>query len=271
MPGQLGRLPRTFRPMLPFSAMLGRGDLPSIPDRTGYMDNVRWHGPMYNDRIGDCTAAAKGHILEVHTKVARNWQITDPDKKILQLYMEATGYRPDDPNNPQSNNTDQGANMQDLANYIVQVGVPIDMVNGRDRHKYLGVTEVDHRNMDHIARCVYVFGHCDIGFEVPDYIMQQGGLTWDYQPGQRYQIDGGHDIAIFDYELDKANLTAGRYAVKAFHLCSWGESYTMTAAFFRQFVDEAYGYVSPSWLDTTGHTPAHMSKQQLLDVLKQSW
>jgi hypothetical protein len=271
MPGMLGRLPRTFRPMLPFSAMLGRGDLPSIPDRTGYMDNVQWRGPMYNDRIGDCTCAAKGHILEVATKVSRAWQFTDPDKFILQLYEEATGYRPDDPNNPQSNATDNGANMQDLTNYIIQVGIPIAPISGRDRHKYLGGVEVDHRNLDHVARCIYVFGHCDMGFEVPDYIMQQGSTTWDYQSGQRYSIDGGHDTGWFDYELDKSSLTAGQYAIKALHGCSWGQSFTVTAAFWHQFVDEAYGYADPSWLDTTGHTPAHMSKQQMLDVLKQSW
>lgn len=270
MPGMLGRQPRIFRPQIPFAALLGAGDLPPIPDRTGYMDHVSNWGMMLNDRLGDCTCAAKGHILQAHTAVSRHYQVTEPDKMILQLYEEATGYHPDDPNNPQSNASDQGANMQDLARYIIDTGMPITPVDGRTRHKYLGMTEVDHRNLDHVARCIYVFGHCDIGFTVPDYIMSQGGSTWDFR-GQQYSVEGGHDVANFDYELDKSNLTAGHYAVKAVHLCSWGQEFTMTAAFFRQFVDESYGYADLSWLDTTGHTPAHMTKQQLLDILRQRW
>lgn len=263
----LGRQPRVYRRTLPFSALLGAYTvLPPIPTHLNNGDDITNWGAMLNNQIGDCTCAAKYHGLQIWTHVARKWTVTEPDRDVLRLYMQF-GYRPDDVNNPQSNSTDNGAVMQDVNKYITDTGMPIESVDGRVVHKLLGWCEVDHQNLDHVARSIYVSGGCDIGFAVPQYIMEQSSLTWD-APNSRTrhtQIVGGHDVYLKGYELDAQGLP------KVFYLVSWGDEYEMTAAFYAKYVDESYMLASPSWLDRTGRTPSNLTKQQFVDMLKASW
>lgn len=265
MPGMLGRQPRTFKPQIPFAALLGtQATLPPIPDRTNHRDAVKNWGMMLNDLLGCCTAAAKFHLLQEWTAHARHHQVTEPDKKVLELYMNF-GYRPRDPSFPQSNDTDQGAVMQEVNRFIVEHGMPIESVDGRTVHQLIGTAEVDHHNHDHIMRSIYISGGCDIGFEVPGYIMSQRAKLWDYQPGQQANIEGGHDVCLVDYERRPNGEPKIYYAV------SWGEVYEVTPAFLDRFLDESYMLASRSWLDNTGHTPSNLTKQQFIDILSQRW
>jgi hypothetical protein len=50
---------------------------------------------------------------------------------------------------------------------------------------------------------------------------------------------------------------------------SWGSLYTMTPAFFAQFVDEAYALADASWIEATGLSPAGLTIGQL-EALMQS-
>src|SRR5260221_3420597 len=84
--------------------------------------------PMYwNDRIGDCAIAAPGHEVECWSANAGMLKKPSPGG-ILKAYEAVGGYVPADPNNPTSNSTDNGCNMEDVLKYWRTAGVDGDKI-----------------------------------------------------------------------------------------------------------------------------------------------
>jgi hypothetical protein len=250
---KLGRQARVFRPQLNLSAVLGAETrLPVIPASLNNGDGMPtdW-GMMVNDQLGDCTCAAFYHGLQLISHKSRHWTVTEPDKQVVELYKEVGGYVEGNPS------TDNGAVEQDVLSHLRDVGAPIDPVDGRTRHRILGFAEVNHRILDDVRRAIFIGGFAYIGFTVPVYLMQRLQHTWDVNPSGDNRPDGGHAVILSGYDPN------------GFRLISWGVEYYMTNGFFWQWTDEVYLVADPTWLDTTGHTPANMTKQQFVDFLKQ--
>ena len=238
---RLGRKPRTHRRMLNFSAMVAIAGAiltkPMVFDYTvGLPDDL---GTLGNDQVGDCTAAAKYHRLQMmqwrlYKQLVPGAQLTALTE---QFYAASTGWDPTDPN------SDQGGNMQDLAAYLVRTGMP--MPDG-SVDRFIAAFEVDVGRVADLSYCGSVCGGLDIGIRVTTSVMPRDGSppppVWDVSDDDEEL--GGHDIYCM------ARLSNGNWKVN-----SWGGWYQLTPAFWNRNVQEAYAYVSQDWIDKTGKTP----------------
>lgn len=251
---KLGRAPRSFDPRVPHLGMM-KAMLRVAPPRPPLLSKVdnaaklpTSLGMMLNDSLGDCTCAGIYHGVQVHTGEALGAPLTEPDACVLRLYQEAAGYRPGDPM------TDRGAVEQDVLNYCLNTGFPL--ADGT-RHRLLAYVEVDTRHLDDVCEVIQEFGFAYIGFEVPSGFMETGPTNvWDVLPSFG-AIEAGHCVILSGFDrTDPANPT--------FNVVSWGtRQWVMTAAFFRKYVDEAYGLVSSYWIGQGGKTPYDLTLVQL--------
>lgn len=242
---RLGRKPRTFRNIPTRSKMeiALRQKLPPIPPEENYLSGQSQWGAFLNDQLGDCTCAAVYHALQILSRQTST-EIPVADTDVLGLYEAACGYRPGDPS------TDNGGIEQTVLQYWKTTGAPL---NG-SRNKLYGFFEVDPRNTDDIQRSVWECGALYIGFEVPEYLMQDLKSEWDYRPGQEGAgLVGGHAVVVGGYSQ-----SAGTY-----DLISWGSVFKMSQTFWTEFVDEAYALISTDWVSQTGKTPLGISLDEL--------
>lgn len=247
----LGRKPRVRRPGVPhLSALLAGITLLPPPPMVDYSKALPPElGAMLNDQLSCCTCAAVYHAIQTWTANANPPIDTEPDGNVELLYEQACGYNPADPS------TDQGGIEQDVLAYLLNTGAPIG-TNGNARHKIDAFIEVDPRQTDDVKRTIADCGLAYIGFNVPDYLMQETAPNsdWDVQAGTP-NIVGGHAVVLVGYDDARATVI------------SWGNFYTMTWAFFAQFVDEVYGIIDPLWVEKTGKTPYGLSESDTVSAM----
>jgi hypothetical protein len=245
---KLGRTRRTFDPRVPhMSALLaGRTPPPPPPSVDNTADMPPNLGMMLNDTLGDCTCAAFYHALQVWSFNANPPMQTQPDPDVERLYELACGY------NPRTPGEGPGGNEQHVLTYLLRQGAPVGP-EGAARHKITAFVEVDPRNTDDVKRTIAECGLAYIGFNVPTFLMppdQPPPEVWDVQPGNS-EIVGGHAVVLAGYDAGGARVI------------SWGAYYTMTWAFFAQYVDEVYALADATWIASKGTTPAGLSLAQL--------
>jgi hypothetical protein len=197
--------------------------LPEIPVAADYAAAVSsW--PMYgNDRLGDCTCAAAGHMVEAWSAAAAA-PVVPVDADVEALYW-ATG------------SGDTGRFEVDILNYWRGVGLGGD--------KIAAYAYVNPQNLDHVRAAIYLFGGLYAGIALPE--SAQGQQVWDVagdgktgqsQPGSW----GGHAVPYVGFG-------DGRIA-----LVTWGAVLEMTEAFHLAYCDELYVVISPDFL-AAGKTP----------------
>lgn len=228
---RLGRKPADpTTPKLRLSALL-TGTAPSYPENIDWLSRVG-HWPMYlNDRIGDCTCATAGHIIQALSTYGKNVTETITDNDVLDAYVAVSGY------NPITGTNDDGAVVQKVLDHWRK--------NGIGGHKILAFASVDFKNNAELRQAIHIFGNVYLGINFPDTAMEQfhGGKPWDVVPGAR--IEGGHAI------------NAGYYDVSdnMWKIVTWGKVQSMTQAFWDKYVEEAWVVVSPEWYDLAGKNP----------------
>ena len=241
---QLGRKPRARNPRVPhLSAILAgrRRMLPAVPAGVDYgaVLPATGLGMFGNNQYGDCTCAGFYHALQCWTANANPPIDTEPDAEALALYREM-GWNGTD----QGTGTDAGCVEQDVLQHAMLAGIPV--ANGSGRHRISAYIEIDPSNAADVKLAVYSAGLTYIGFNVPSYLPESPGATWDVQPGNA-SIAGGHCVIVVGY--DDAGL----------NIISWGAKYRMTWAFWAEFVDEAYMLADADWVRATGLDPAGQS------------
>jgi hypothetical protein len=212
--------------------------LPTPPASVDWQSRVTsW--PMYlNDRLGCCTCAAVGHMIQAETTYGQGSTVTVSDQDVLAAYEAAGHYNPADPG------TDQGAYIQDVLGYWSKTGMA--------GHKILAYASVDVANPTEIRQAIDLFGSVDIGFNFPASAMDQfnAGQPWDVVKGS--QIEGGHCVPV------------GAYATDGTLSCvTWGAVQKMTAAFWKAYVDEAWVVIAPDWISAKGVDPQGLNLYQL--------
>ncbi|GGF28097.1 hypothetical protein GCM10011611_37650 [Aliidongia dinghuensis] len=246
---QLGRLHRTYNPRIPhMSALLAGQSLPPPPPSVDWAEHMPDNlGMMLNDRLGDCTCAAYYHAQQVWTANTLSAMQTQPDVDVEKLYVLACGY------NPRVPGEGPGGNEQHVLTYLLRRGAPFGP-NGQQKHKIAAFVEVDPRNTDDVKRTINDCGVAYIGFNVPQFIMPQPPATpprtWDVQDTDT-NIIGGHAVVLAGYDASGARVI------------SWGEYFTMTWAFFAQYVDEVYAIADPNWVAVKGTTPGGLTLDEL--------
>ncbi|MEV8638075.1 hypothetical protein AB0395_41130 [Streptosporangium sp. NPDC051023] len=203
--------------------------LPAVPPVVDYLSKVTgW--PMYaNDQVGDCTVAAAGHMVQAWTRYGRGATVTVTEADVIRAYSAVTGY---DPARPE---TDQGAVMQDVLGYWRRVGV--------GGHRIVAFAAVNPADLGEVRAALHLFGHVYVGANLPASALAQfeQGRSWSPVPGS--PIAGGHAINV------------GYVSARSLRAVTWGRVQSMTTAWWRCYVEEAWVAISPEWLSTAGRTP----------------
>ena len=220
----LGKLPaQPARPHLKLSDTL-RERLGAPPASCDWQsDSIRW--PMYaNDRVGDCTCAGVGHMVNQLTFYGTGTEILPAEASVLSMYSAITGYTPADPT------SDTGAYCQDVLKYWRTTGL--------EGHQIVAYASLDVSNLTEIKQAISIFGTVYVGMSFPDSAMRQfnAGKTWDVTRGAR--VEGGHCVIV------------GAYGNGKFGLITWGAEATMTERFWKKYVDEAWVVLDADGLNT---------------------
>lgn len=224
-PGRLPNDPR--KPRLRLAKYL---TLPLAPVSQDYLSRVSsW--PMYlNDRIGDCTCAGAGHIIQALSTYGRGKTETIADSDVLTAYSAVSGY------DPETGDNDNGAVMQKVLSYWRKTGI--------GGHKILAFAEVDINDVDELKAALNIFGTLYVGFDFPDSAMDQFNRGEKWTVVSNAQIEGGHAINVGGYD------SAGNW-----QLVTWGDVQEMDQAFWEKYVWEAWVVITPEWLNDVGYSP----------------
>lgn len=222
---KLGRQePRPDIRTLRLASYLDLAALPPIPALMKPPGVKNW--PMYgNDRYGDCTVAAAGHMIQGWTKAVGH-QRTPATTTIERAYW-STG-----------DGADTGRVELDVLNYWRNHGI------GKD--KITAFVQVDPLNLDHVKAAIYLFGGVYTGIGLP--LSAQGHSSWDLvglPVGRNAPWSwGGHAVPYVGY--DAAGVT----------LVTWGGLLNATWRFHTAYTDEVWAIISPDFMNVAGSSPA---------------
>jgi hypothetical protein len=222
---KLGKRPATHddRDLL-FAAYAVAAKLPRAPKGSFGHDAAiaplgeSW-GMLGNDSYGDCVWAGAAHETMVWN-AEQGRRVSFSDDAVLGDYSAATGFRPDDPS------TDQGTDVREAMGYRRSTGV----ADGRhQRHKIAAYVRLDPGNHTELWQALYLFGVVGIGFEFPDYAMDEfrQNRRWSYH--RKGQIEGGHYVPV-----------VARKGATEPVVVTWGREQEMTLGFYEHYCDEAW-------------------------------
>jgi len=236
-----GKLPARHDPRTPRMSAYFTPELAPPPLAVDWTGGTSIVYPMDgNDRLYDCTAAAKAHLVQVWTLDESGNAFVPAVSDVIAFYSGSTGYNPADPS------TDQGGDMLTVAKYFQSTGIA--------GHIIKAYASVDFRDLIKVKQGVNLFGGVDIGIGVTDLAEQQfdAGLPWTLDPTDT-QNPEGHDVPILGY-------TADGYFIAA----TWGGLIKIDPIFFAARVDEAFVYVSPDWAPTCKTAPCGVAIGDLI-------
>jgi hypothetical protein len=235
--GQLGKLPaRVDTRTLRLANYVDRAVLPAPPPELDLGAAVAdW--PMYaNDRIGDCTTAAAGHMIEAWCEAAAGHAVEIAEADVLSAF---DGVKIVDPMTGEA-----GAVELDVLRLWRRHGI--------GGHQIGAFADVAPADRDLVRTGTWLFGGLYIGLQLP--LRARDQLVWDWTgsldgpdaPGSW----GGHAVNVVAY--DGAGLT----------VVTWGALQRMTWAFWGRYVDEAWAIISPDFLEG-GRSPAGFDLAEL--------
>lgn len=215
--------------------------LPPPPAEVSWVTHVPGF-PMYlNNSIGDCVAAAAGHMVNQWTTYASGAETMVTDTDVLVTYEAVGGYQPGNPE------TDNGMALLSYLNYWRNMGL--------GGHKILAYASVDTENLAEVFQAIQLFGNLYIGLALPVSAQDQndgwwvtnGGPFGDGSPGSW----GGHCVPVV--AASPQTLT----------FVTWGQTMKMSHNFFADYVDEAYVVLSQDWIAKTGLSPSQFDLKTL--------
>lgn len=238
---KLGKHPPVFDERnLIFGNYLKKAELPAPPSSENYGAKVpTW--PMYaNDRYGDCTCAAAGHMIQNWTATASK-EITVPESTVVSFYEHFVGTPPPE---------DAGCNMLQVLKYWRR--------HGLDGHKVHAFAELGAQNLDQAKAAVYLLGSVYIGVALPNFAVQgdmltipwvvpEGGAVGNAAPNPQ----NGHCIPAVGYDEN------------SLYVVTWGEIKTMSWGFLEAYADEVYAVLSLEFINAAGQDAAGLDLAQL--------
>jgi hypothetical protein len=238
---KLGKLPvRTDVRTLLLARYVDRTQLPAPPAQLDLTPHVHdW--PMYaNDRIGDCTIAAAGHMIEAWSAVAHGRSVEISEAAAIRAFEQVKAVDP--------RTGEEGAVELDVLRYWRKRGI--------GRHKIGAFARVSVADPALVRTAAYLFGGLYIGLALP--LTAQEQAVWDWtdsltgpaRPGSW----GGHAVDVVGYSADGLTIV------------TWGRLKQMTWSFWLRYCDEAYCILSSDFLDR-GRAPNGFDLAALKDDL----
>jgi hypothetical protein len=220
---ELGKLPvRTDVRTLRIARYIDRAKLPPAPeslDLTGHVGE--W--PMYaNDRIGDCTIAAAGHMIEAWTGESRGRAVEVSERSVLDAFNRVKQVDPV--------SGEAGAVVLDVLRYWRRDGI--------GKHRIGAYAQVPLHDRALVRSSAWLFGGLYVGVELPLTAQEQevwdwtGSLDGPARPGSW----GGHAIDLV------------RYGPDGLTVVTWGELKDVTWEFWDRYCDEVYAILSSDFL-----------------------
>ena len=225
----LGKLPaRSDVRTLSLARYIDRGLLPQPPVQLDLASPVSdW--PMYgNDRLGDCTTAAAGHMIEAWTAGATGRPVEVPEQSVIDAFESVKVVDPA--------TGEEGAVELDVLALWRRSGI-----GGHRIGAFARIQTVDHAL---VRTAAYLFGGVYIGLQLPLTAQDQrvwdwtGSLADDAAPGSC----GGHAVDVVGYDQDRLTVV------------TWGTLQQLTWSFWDRYCDEAYAVLSPDFL-SGGRSP----------------
>lgn len=221
---KLGKLPvRTDVRTLSLGRYVDAAKLPVPPADLDLAAHVpEW--PMYaNDRLGDCTTAAAGHMIEAWSEAASGDAVEIPEAAVVDAFEHVKVVDPA--------TGEEGAVELDVLKYWRDTGIGAHMIGAFAR------VSAHDRTLVHTG--AYLFGGLYIGLALP--LSAQGQDVWDWTgslsgpalPGSW----GGHAVDIVGYSADRLTFV------------TWGALKQMTWSFWDRYCDECYCLLSADFLN----------------------
>jgi hypothetical protein len=210
---------------------------PPPPRSVDWTKGINAWGMMLNDKLGDCTIAGVAHAIQVFS-ANTSLMVTVPDATIESYYEKWDGYDPSTPD------TDNG-------------GCELDVLNDWQKQGFAGnslLAFADPKpiNLDEVRQSIALFGGVYIGLSLP--LTAQTQDVWDVvRRGGSSAVPGswgGHCVFV------------PKYDETSFTCITWGQTKTMTLAFWNKYCDEAHTLLSQDWLTAKG-APTGFDQVQL--------
>lgn len=227
VPGRLAPHPERTHPRLHLGDYLTAA-LPAPPTATDWYSHVHDWPVFLNDRIGDCTEAMVGHLIEAASTYGQGQTVEISDQDVLTAYERVSGYNPADPS------TDNGAVLQDVYGDWKAQGV--------GGHKSLAYAQVDVTSDDEIKQAITLFGAAGLGIVVTENMMTDfnAGASWTRATGQDL---GGHAVPAVGYDANNV------------YVVTWGRVQAMTWQCLHTVTEEGWVAVLPEWFSAKGSDP----------------
>jgi len=223
---KLGKQPPKHDPRtLHLASYLRPEELPRIPTQKDWSGKVPTWGMLANDRLGDCTCATAGHLIEAWTANAST-EIVPSDADIISAYSAVSGY------DPATGENDNGAVELDVLNYWRKSGIA--------NHKIFAYAALEPRNHSHIKAACYLFGGCYIGLALPLSAQNQAVWSvpsWGTSGSGRPNSWGGHAVNVVSYDAHFLTVV------------TWGALQKMTWRFWDRYCDESYAVLSQDFIN----------------------
>ena len=207
------------------------GQLPSPPLMVDWTSKITvpW-GAMLNDKLGDCTCAALGHIAMAVTAYGDGILVVPPDAEIETMYEKIGHYVPGD------DSTDNGATEQSAMAYMRKTGLA-----GVKADAY---ADINVANLRELLQSIALFGPTYIGvwLSQTDIDNFQAGKGWT-DLSDTNSI-GGHAVPIVGYD---------RTAVE---VLTWGRKQPTSYEWLKAHMDEAHAMLFFDWINKKGLAPS---------------
>lgn len=252
---KLGRLPRDTSRFAPVfeDYLLPRSKTKTGLEKVADKDDVdratrvsSW--PLYkNDTVGDCTIAGMAHAFTATGVSAGYSQSLFTDDEIIRVYSDITGYNPDTGEN------DNGAQMQDVLAYMRNYGMTDASGKAHKVTAYAALRKPSDPLL--LSEVLKTFGTVYVGITCPQSAEEQfQNGPWLYEPDS--PILGGHAISLHRRQPYGSH-------VGVFDFSTWGALQRVTIPFLAHYVDEAWAFITPDWLEVNGGTVDGLDLAQL--------
>jgi hypothetical protein len=173
----------------------------------------------------------------------------------LTVYEATGGYVPGQPN------TDNGATLQAVCQYMVNTGI-VDTAG--DRHKLVAYAEIgDYTNLSLLKSVLYTFGSVYVAVNIDAAAETQFGNNQPWTPVPGSPNVGGHCIplelsAVGDVSYNEYDTT----------WLTWGAEQRADNAWVSQSIQEAVVLVSDDWIQTNGKSVDGINLNGLIADMK---